>query len=105
MSAAYFDRTAGPGADEVSARRQLAFDIWWLGFALWLVCIIEVSDGLHWSMPRRPAAFCSMLTGKRGNIVDAENATWFNIFNIIFELVSAYGTVGLSLGLPYDNYS
>jgi hypothetical protein len=25
-----------------SARRQLAFDIWWLAFALWLVCIIEV---------------------------------------------------------------
>lgn len=24
------------------ARRQLAFDIWWLAFALWLVCIIEV---------------------------------------------------------------
>lgn len=30
-------------ADKRSARRQLAFDIWWLGFALWLVCIIEVS--------------------------------------------------------------
>lgn len=29
------------GADD-SARRQLAFDIWWLAFALWLVCIIEV---------------------------------------------------------------
>jgi len=27
-----------------SARRQLAFDIWWLGFALWLICIIEVSQ-------------------------------------------------------------
>jgi hypothetical protein len=26
-----------------SARRQLAFDIWWLAFALWLICIIEVS--------------------------------------------------------------
>ena len=34
-----------------------------------------------------------------------DNATWFNIFNIIFELVSAYGTVGLSLGVPYDNFS
>lgn len=27
-----------------SARRQLAFDIWWLGFALWLICIIEVGQ-------------------------------------------------------------
>ncbi|KAK8865865.1 hypothetical protein IAR55_001013 [Kwoniella newhampshirensis] len=62
------------------ARRQLAFDIWWLGFALWLVCIIE-----------------------RGHIDD--DREWFDIFNIVFELVSAYGTVGLSLGVAYDNYS
>jgi Trk-type K+ transport system membrane component len=38
-------------------------------------------------------------------LTDPENAEWFDIFNIIFELVSGYGTVGLSLGLPYDNYS
>lgn len=25
-----------------SARRQLAFDIWWLAGALWVICIIEV---------------------------------------------------------------
>ncbi|WVQ97343.1 hypothetical protein IAU59_004454 [Kwoniella sp. CBS 9459] len=78
--------TEGEGAQAVAkyigwhARRQLAFDIWWLGFALWLVCIIE-----------------------RGHLDnDEEN---FNIFNVIFELVSAYGTVGLSLGVTYDNYS
>lgn len=76
----------GSGAHAVAkyigwhARRQLAFDIWWLAFALWLVCIIE-----------------------RGHIDN--NQEWFNIFNIIFELVSAYATVGLSLGVPYDNYS
>lgn len=57
------------------ARRQLAFDIWWLGLALWLVCIIE-----------------------RSAINDKENESYFTIFQIIFELVSAYGTVGLSLG-------
>jgi Trk-type K+ transport system membrane component len=33
------------------------------------------------------------------------DTTWFNIFTIIFELVSAYGTVGLSLGVGYDNFS
>ncbi|KAK4685671.1 Trk/Ktr/HKT type cation transporter, partial [Tremellales sp. Uapishka_1] len=59
------------------ARRQLAF-----GFALWLVCIIE-----------------------RHKLEDASTTTWFNMFSIIFELVSAYGTVGLSLGVAYDNYS
>ncbi|EIW80365.1 TrkH-domain-containing protein [Coniophora puteana RWD-64-598 SS2] len=63
------------------ARRQLAFDMWWLGLALVLVCIIE-----------------------RGNINDV-NASWFDIFPIVFELVSAYGTVGLSLGIPTENYS
>ncbi|OCF31127.1 potassium ion transporter [Kwoniella heveanensis BCC8398] len=76
----------GEGAQAVAkyigwhARRQLAFDIWWLGFALWLVCIIE-----------------------RGHLDNDEDN--FNIFNVIFELVSAYGTVGLSLGVTYDNFS
>ncbi|KAH9965506.1 cation transport protein-domain-containing protein [Russula dissimulans] len=64
------------------ARKQLAFDMWWLGLALFLICIIE-----------------------RDQLENEDNATWFNIFHIIFELVSAYGSVGLSLGLPYANYS
>ncbi|KAJ3972950.1 cation transport protein-domain-containing protein [Lentinula raphanica] len=59
------------------ARKQLSFDMWWLGLALFLVCIIE-----------------------RPNLDDESKATWFNIFNIVFELTSAYGTVGLSLGIP-----
>ncbi|ETW74843.1 potassium transporter [Heterobasidion irregulare TC 32-1] len=64
------------------ARKQLAFDMWWLGLALFLVCIIE-----------------------RGPLMNVNNQGWFTIFNVVFELVSAYGTVGLSLGLPYANYS
>lgn len=64
------------------ARRQLAFDMWWIALALWLVCIIE-----------------------RGNLNRTDNAEWFNTFNVIFELVSAYGTVGLSLGAGNQNYS
>ncbi|KAF8608135.1 TrkH-domain-containing protein [Ceratobasidium sp. AG-I] len=64
------------------ARRQLSFDMWWLAFALWLVCIIE-----------------------RAEIVNPESNGWFDIFAIIFELTSAYGTVGLSVGLPTANYS
>ncbi|KAI0042575.1 hypothetical protein FA95DRAFT_1564224 [Auriscalpium vulgare] len=64
------------------ARRQLAFDMWWLGLALFLVCIIE-----------------------KDQINDPDNLSWFTIFNIVFELVSAYGGVGLSLGVPYANYS
>ncbi|CAE6533332.1 unnamed protein product [Rhizoctonia solani] len=64
------------------ARRQLSFDMWWLAVALWLVCIIE-----------------------RSKIMNPESENAFDIFTIIFELVSAYGTVGLSLGLPTANYS
>ncbi|KAG1855585.1 cation transport protein-domain-containing protein [Suillus subluteus] len=64
------------------ARQQLAFDMWWLCLALVLICIIE-----------------------RGNLDNTEIQGWFNIFTIIFELVSAYGTVGLSLGIPNENYS
>lgn len=64
------------------ARQQLAFDMWWLCLALMLICIIE-----------------------RGNLDNTEIQGWFNIFTIIFELVSAYGTVGLSLGIPTENYS
>ncbi|KIM26890.1 hypothetical protein M408DRAFT_330271 [Serendipita vermifera MAFF 305830] len=64
------------------AKQQLAFDMWWLGLALWLICIIE-----------------------RFPLMDPENQSWFNIFTVLFEIVSAYGTVGMSLGVPYDNYS
>ena len=64
------------------ARRQLAFDIWWLGFALWLVCIVE-----------------------RHNIEDPSTNSWFTIFSCLFELTSAYGTVGLSTGTPTDSFS
>ncbi|TFY66085.1 hypothetical protein EVG20_g5004 [Dentipellis fragilis] len=63
-------------------RRQLAHDLWWLAFALFLMCIVE-----------------------RGNLDNLAFSTWFNIFSIIFEMVSAYSTVGLSLGIPTENYS
>ncbi|KAI0762545.1 TrkH-domain-containing protein [Fomes fomentarius] len=63
-------------------RRQVAFDIWWLVWAIFIVCIVE-----------------------RGMIMDDQNAPWFNLFRIIFELVSAFGGIGLSLGVPYDNFA
>ncbi|KAF9529697.1 cation transport protein-domain-containing protein [Crepidotus variabilis] len=64
------------------ARRQLAFDMWWMALSLFIICIIE-----------------------RNHLDNPDNFGWFNVFNIIFELVSAYGTVGLSLGIPTQNYS
>ncbi|RPD56080.1 TrkH-domain-containing protein [Lentinus tigrinus ALCF2SS1-7] len=64
------------------ARRQLSFDMWWLAVSLFLLCIIE-----------------------RDNLIDPAKQSYFNIFALIFEIVSAYGTVGLSLGIPGFNYA
>lgn len=56
--------------------------MWWIVASLWLVCIIE-----------------------RPNLNDPAKYEYMNVFNVLFELVSAYGTVGLSLGLPNNNFS
>nr|VWO95950.1 Carboxylic ester hydrolase (EC [Ganoderma boninense] len=66
------------------ARRQLSFDMWWLALSLLLLCIIE-----------------------RDNLMNPTKVPYFNVFalRLVFEVVSAYGTVGLSLGIPGLNYS
>ena len=56
-------------------------DIWWLISSIFLIAIIE-----------------------RGNLLD-ENEKWFDPFRVIFELVSAFGGIGLSLGVPYVSFS
>jgi hypothetical protein len=68
--------------------------MWWLALSLWLICIIEVSDckGVR-------------LTTQRERVSDLVDEPWFNVFSIVFEIVSAYGTVGLSLGSSNANFS
>ncbi|EAU87693.2 hypothetical protein CC1G_08729 [Coprinopsis cinerea okayama7 len=61
-------------------RRQMSIDIWWLVWGLALILVIE-----------------------RENIMD-EDKKWFDVFRVIFELVSAFGGIGLTLGIPTDNY-
>jgi Trk-type K+ transport system membrane component len=51
-------------------------DIWWLVWGIWLVAIIE-----------RPK-------------IDDPEKPWFDLFRICFELVSAFGGIGLSMGTP-----
>ena len=63
-------------------RRQLAFDIWPLTAAVFLICIVE-----------------------RGKILDPSKSGWFTVFRIIFECTSAYSTIGLTMGTPNNNYS
>ncbi|KAH7000036.1 cation transport protein-domain-containing protein [Ilyonectria destructans] len=61
-------------------RGQLAHDLWWLVVPLLIIMIIETDHFLD-----QPLAY--------------------SIFNVLFEVVSAYGCVGLSIGLPGANYS
>jgi Trk-type K+ transport system membrane component len=61
-------------------RGQLAHDLWWLVLAILLISIIEVSN-----FDRDPVTY--------------------SVFNIAFEVVSGYGCVGISTGLPNEAYS
>lgn len=61
-------------------RNQLSFDLWFIFLGLFIICI---ADG-----------------GKlQRDDID------FTVFQVLFEIVSAYGTVGLSLGYPNTNTS
>lgn len=61
-------------------RGQLGHDLWWIAFAVFLITIIETRK-----VNRDPVVF--------------------SIFNVIFEVVSAYGCVGISVGVPWNAYS
>jgi len=61
-------------------RAQLAHDAWWIVLAIFLVMVIEGSQ-----FEANPAVF--------------------SVFNVIFEVVSGYGCVGISVGLPNEEYS
>ena len=61
-------------------QNQLAYDLWFLIGAWFLICIVE-----------RTALM--------------ESHPGFLIFNVLFEVTSGYGTVGVSTGVPYDAYS
>jgi Trk-type K+ transport system membrane component len=61
-------------------RGQLGHDLWWIALAVFLITIVETGQ-FH----RDPVVF--------------------SIFNIVFEVVSAYGCVGISVGVPWNFYS
>lgn len=61
-------------------RSQLSHDVWWIAFAMFVIAIIETKH----------------------SIIDPET---YSVFNIMFEVVSAYTNIGLSLGLPNQSYS
>lgn len=83
----YEERSIGLEKNESSAtgiashlQKQLAYDIWFQFFSFFLICVIE-----------------------RGHILRADPG--FDLFSVLFEVTSAYGTVGLSTGVPGQSYS
>lgn len=83
-----FPSTPGPQYDRgidadfvrQQVRGQLAHDLWWLAVAVLLISCIEVGN-----FNRDPVTY--------------------SVFNIMFEVVSGYGCVGISTGLPNEAYS
>ena len=61
-------------------RGQLAHDLWWIVLAVLLIMITETGH-----FERDPVNY--------------------SVFNVIFEVISAYGCVGISVGLPDVAYS
>lgn len=61
-------------------RSQLGHDLWLIGVAVFMIQAIEQGQ-----FSRDPVVFST--------------------FNIIFEVISAYGTVGISTGVPWNAYS
>ena len=61
-------------------RGQLGHDLWWIAMAVLFITIIETGQ-----FERDPVVFAT--------------------FAIIFEVISAYGTVGISTGVPWAAYS
>ena len=61
-------------------RGQLAHDLWWIVLAVLFIMITETSN-----FERDPVSY--------------------SVFNVVFEVISAYGCVGISVGLPNVAYS
>ncbi|KAK2798593.1 hypothetical protein FQN51_007613 [Onygenales sp. PD_10] len=61
-------------------RSQLAHDLWWIALAVFLISIVE------------------------NHSVDTDPVN-YSVFNIIFEVISGYGCVGISVGLPTESFS
>ena len=57
---------------------EVCIDMWWLGLALFLVCIIEVSQS------KKTLFVVSSLTlfAQRDNLENPANFSWFTIFAI-----------------------
>lgn len=72
--------TGPPSLVSQQMRGQLSHDVWWIVLALFLVTLIETRHSL-------------------------EDPVTFSVFGILFEIVSGYTNIGISIGLPDQSYS
>ena len=72
--------TGPPSLVSQQVRGQLSHDVWWIALTLFLITIIET----------------------RHSIIDPAT---YSVFNILFEIVSGYTNIGISIGLPDQSYS
>ncbi|KAI4602465.1 hypothetical protein KJ359_009709 [Pestalotiopsis sp. 9143b] len=72
--------TGPPSLVSQQVRGQLSHDVWWVALALFLVTLIETRHSL-------------------------EDPVTFSVFSILFEIVSGYTNIGISIGLPDQSYS
>ncbi|KAK5462964.1 low affinity potassium transporter [Exophiala xenobiotica] len=75
------DNNKEPSYVGAHLRKQLSFDLWYIFLGLFIIAIVE------------------------GGRLQNTNEYAFTLFSVLFEIVSAYGTVGLSLGYPTINAS
>lgn len=61
-------------------RSQLSHDLWWLMLATLAIVVVETQHFL-------------------------EDPATYSVFNVAFEVVSAYGCVGISTGVPHNAFS
>lgn len=72
--------TGPPSLVSQQMRGQLSHDVWWIALTLFLITLIETSHSL------------------------ADPAT-YSVFTVLFEIVSGYTNIGISIGLPDQSYS
>lgn len=75
------EETNAPTYIGAHLRRQLSFDLWYVFLGLFIIAISE------------------------GTRLEENTDNAFQLFTVLFEVVSAYGTVGLSFGYPGVNTS
>ncbi|KAL8691030.1 MAG: hypothetical protein Q9218_003652 [Villophora microphyllina] len=75
------ENTDDPSYVGAHLMRQLGRDLWYIFLGLFAICVVE------------------------GRRLSNTNDYQFTIYSVLFEIVSAYGTVGLSLGYPNVNTS